>query len=205
MWYISRNCFIISLQILAIYSKFTVKYMDSVIINKVEKGLLRKRPEVTVGDNVKVSFLIKEGAKERVQVFEGIVIALKGSGLTRTMTVRKISYGIGVEKIVPLHSPIVQKIEVVKRTRVNRAKLYYMRDKVGKQAMKVGLGEEIYLTDEVEKVEEPKVENSELKEETKKEEKEVAKAEVKAEVKVEDKKDPDAQGKDNTKTEESSK
>ena len=116
----------------------------------VEKEQTKKRPEVKVGDSVRVHLRIKEGNKERIQIFEGIVIAEKGMGISRTMTVRKISYGVGVEKIIPLNSPIVSKIEVVKRTRVNRAKLYYIREKVGKQAMKVGDSEDVFMTDAAE-------------------------------------------------------
>jgi len=81
-----------------------------------------------------VFFKIIEGANERVQVFEGLVIAKNNGGIRRTFTVRKISYGVGVERIFPLHSPRIEKIEVVRKGRVRRAKLYYVRDKVGKKA-----------------------------------------------------------------------
>jgi len=87
-----------------------------------------------IGDTVKVHFLIVEGKNERTQVYEGLVIAKKNAGLRKTVTVRKLSYGIGVERIFPLHSPRVQKIEVVRRGRVRRAKLYYIRNRVGKAA-----------------------------------------------------------------------
>jgi large subunit ribosomal protein L19 len=86
------------------------------------------------GDTLKVHFKIVEGASERVQVFEGICIARKNAGVRATFTVRKISYGIGVERVFPLHSPRVQKIEVVRRGRVRRTKLYYLRNRVGKAA-----------------------------------------------------------------------
>ena len=87
-----------------------------------------------IGDTVKVHFKIVEGTNERVQVFEGLVIAKKNGGVRKTFTVRKISYGVGVERIFPLHSPRIQKIEVTRRGRVRRAKLYYIRDRVGKAA-----------------------------------------------------------------------
>jgi len=88
----------------------------------------------SVGDTVKVFFKIVEGTNERVQVFEGLVIAKNNGGIRRTFTVRKISYGVGVERIFPLHSPRVEKVEVVRYGRVRRAKLYYIRKKVGKKA-----------------------------------------------------------------------
>jgi len=83
---------------------------------------------------VKVYFTIKEGDKERIQVYEGLVIAFKNSGIRKTFMVRKNSYGVGVERIFPLHSPRIEKIEVVRRGRVRRAKLYYIRSKIGKAA-----------------------------------------------------------------------
>jgi large subunit ribosomal protein L19 len=87
-----------------------------------------------IGDTVKVHFKIVEGRTERVQIFEGLVIAIKNSGLKKTFTVRKVSYGIGVERVFPVHSPRIQNIEVVRKGRVRRAKLYYIRDRVGKAA-----------------------------------------------------------------------
>ena len=91
-------------------------------------------PKVEVGDYVRVNVLIREGDKERIQAFEGIVIAKNNSGIRKTFTVRKISYGVGVEKIFPVHSPRIEKIEVLRRGRVRRAKLYYLRSRVGKAA-----------------------------------------------------------------------
>lgn len=120
------------------------------IFKSIEETFLKKRPDVQVGDNVKLYLKIKEGNKERIQVFQGIVIAIKGSGVNKNITVRKISYGVGVEKIVPLHSPVLDKIEVVKRGSVRRSKLYFLRDRVGKRALKVGNVKDIFLTDEVE-------------------------------------------------------
>jgi len=87
-----------------------------------------------IGDTVKVHYKIIEGNTERVQVYEGLVIAFKNSGIRKTFTVRKISYGVGVERIFPVNSPKVEKVEVVRTGRVRRAKLYYIRDRVGKAA-----------------------------------------------------------------------
>ena len=87
-----------------------------------------------VGDTVKVHAKIKEGNRERIQVFEGTVLAKKHGGISETFTVRRMSYGVGVEKTFPVHSPNVEKIEVVRRGKVRRAKLYYLRDRVGKAA-----------------------------------------------------------------------
>ncbi|MFA5513948.1 MAG: 50S ribosomal protein L19 [Sphaerochaetaceae bacterium] len=88
----------------------------------------------SVGDTVKVYFTIKEGDKQRIQIYEGLVIAFKNSGIRKTFTVRKNSYGVGVERIFPLHSPLIEKVEVTRQGRVRRAKLYYIRSKVGKKA-----------------------------------------------------------------------
>ncbi|MBR6523003.1 MAG: 50S ribosomal protein L19 [Clostridia bacterium] len=91
-------------------------------------------PQFNIGDTVKVSCKIKEGNRERIQMFEGIVIRKKNGGISETFTVRRISYGVGVEKTFPLHSPNVEKVEVVRRGKVRRARLYYLRDRVGKAA-----------------------------------------------------------------------
>jgi large subunit ribosomal protein L19 len=105
------------------------------LVKAVEQGQLKGGyPEVSIGDFVKVHLKIKEGNRERIQVFEGTVIARKGGGLTETITVRRISYGVGVERILPVHSPKIEKIEIVRKGRVRRAKLYYLRDRVGKAA-----------------------------------------------------------------------
>jgi large subunit ribosomal protein L19 len=87
-----------------------------------------------IGDYVKVHLKVKEGNRERIQVFEGTVIAKKGDGLRETVTVRRISYGVGVERVLPLHSPKISKIEIVRRGKIRRAKLYYLRDRIGKAA-----------------------------------------------------------------------
>ena len=90
--------------------------------------------ECNIGDTVKVSVNIREGSRERIQMFEGTVIAIKGSGISKTFTVRRVSYGVGVERVFPMHSPNVVKVEVVRSGKVRRAKLYYLRDRVGKAA-----------------------------------------------------------------------
>ncbi len=91
-------------------------------------------PEFRPGDTVRVHVKVVEGTRERIQVFEGVVIRRRGSGLQETFTVRRMSYGVGVERIFPVHSPRVDKIEVTRRGKVRRAKLYYLRDRVGKAA-----------------------------------------------------------------------
>lgn len=91
-------------------------------------------PAFSIGDTVRVHNKIKEGNRERVQMFEGTVIARHGGGISETFTVRRISYGVGVEKTFPIHSPNVEKVDVIRRGSVRRAKLYYLRDKVGKDA-----------------------------------------------------------------------
>jgi large subunit ribosomal protein L19 len=91
-------------------------------------------PELKIGDTVKVHAKIKEGNRERIQIFEGTIIAMKHSGINKTVTVRRISYGVGVEKTFPVHSPNVAKFEVIRHGKVRRAKLYYLRDRVGKAA-----------------------------------------------------------------------
>jgi large subunit ribosomal protein L19 len=104
-------------------------------VNAVEKNELRSDlPAFQVGDTVRIHVKIKEGDKERIQIFEGIVIARKNGDLRSTFTVRKTSFGQGVERIFPLHSPVIEKIEVVRRGRVRRAKLYYLRNLRGKAA-----------------------------------------------------------------------
>ena len=91
-------------------------------------------PEFSVGDTVKVSVNIREGERERIQMFEGTVIAIKGSGISKTFTVRRLSYGVGIERVFPLHSPNVESVQVIRSGKVRRAKLYYLRDRVGKAA-----------------------------------------------------------------------
>lgn len=105
------------------------------IIKSIEAEQLKAEvPSFSVGDTVRVSAKIKEGNRERTQVFEGIVLKIQGTGVRKTFTVRKISNGIGVEKTWPLHSPFVEKVEVVRFGKVRRAKLYYLRGRKGKSA-----------------------------------------------------------------------
>jgi large subunit ribosomal protein L19 len=105
------------------------------LVNAVEDKQLRKDVEpFNVGDSVKVHVIIREGDKERVQIFKGDVIGKRGGGIKATFTVRKISFGIGVERIFPLHSRMLRKIEVVRKSKVRRAKLYYLRNLKGKAA-----------------------------------------------------------------------
>ena len=99
-----------------------------------EKYKKAEPPVVAIGDTVKVHLKVKEGNRERIQVFEGTVIAKKHGGIEETFTVRRISYGIGVEKVFPVHAPSIEKVEVVRHGKVRRAKLYYLRNRVGKAA-----------------------------------------------------------------------
>lgn len=105
------------------------------ILDQVDAKSLREDiPDFQAGDTVKVHVRVVEGNKERVQVFEGVVIARRGSGINESFTVRKLSFSVGVERTFPLHSPIMAKLELVNRGDVRRAKLYYLRDRVGKAA-----------------------------------------------------------------------
>ena len=105
------------------------------LIKELNKERLEAEiPAVKVGDTVRVHVKVKEGSRERIQVFEGTVIAKKHGGINETITVRRISYGVGVEKVFPVHSPSIDKIEVVRSGAVRRAKLYYLRGRVGKGA-----------------------------------------------------------------------
>jgi large subunit ribosomal protein L19 len=103
-------------------------------IEAVERPQLAERPRMKSGDTVRVHVKVREGDKERVQVFEGIIIGLHRGGLRASFTVRKVSFGQGVERIFPLHSPVIQKVEVIRSARVRRAKLYFLRDLKGKAA-----------------------------------------------------------------------
>lgn len=112
------------------------------IIKKIEQEQMK--PEVTdfrVGDTIKVHNRVVEGGKERIQIYQGLVIAKQGSGLNTAFTVRKISYGVGVERVYCIHSPRIAKIEVVSRGKVRRAKLHYLRNRVGKKALQVKAAE----------------------------------------------------------------
>ena len=107
--------------------------MDALKIIAAE-SVKEQAPQFSVGDTVRVSVNIREGERERIQQFEGTVIARKGSGVGETFTVRRVSYGVGVERDFPLHSPNVKDVAIVRKGRVRRAKLYYLRDRVGKAA-----------------------------------------------------------------------
>ncbi len=97
-----------------------------------QDSLKAEKPSFSIGDTVKVDVKIREGERERIQVFEGTVIAINGSGVTETFTVRRVSYGVGVERVFPVNSPNVADVKVVRYGKVRRAKLYYLRDRVGK-------------------------------------------------------------------------
>jgi len=107
--------------------------MDALKI--IEEGMLKEdKPVIEIGDVVRVHVKIREGERERIQIFEGTVIARRGSGVSETFTVRRVSYGVGVERVFPVNSPNVAKVECVRHGKVRRAKLYYLRDRVGKAA-----------------------------------------------------------------------
>lgn len=107
--------------------------MDALKI--ITEGMVKEdKPEIQIGDVVKVHVKIVEGSRERIQVFEGTVIAMKGSGVSETFTIRRVSYGVGIERVFPVNSPNVAKVELVRHGRVRRSKLYYLRDRVGKAA-----------------------------------------------------------------------
>ena len=157
------------------------------IIKSIEHEQLKNKiPVLDVGNTVRVHVKVKEGNRERIQVFEGIIIKKQGGGLNETFTVRKISYGVGVEKTFLVHSPMIEKVEVVRVGKARRAKLYYLRDRVGKASKtKEKLGarienKEIVLKEEL--TEEPVVENETVTEEVKAEATPVAETVEKAEV-----------------------
>ena len=105
------------------------------IIDTIEReGMKQNLPAIAIGDTVKVNVKVVEGTRERIQTYEGIVIARKNGGIRETFTVRRICYGVGVERTFPLNSPKIDRIEIVRRGRVRRAKLYYLRDRKGKAA-----------------------------------------------------------------------
>ncbi len=136
--------------------------MDTDFRKKIEKKYVKRETDIRPGDTVKVHIRIIEGGKERVQIFEGIVISLRGSGLSRTVTVRKMSHGVGVEKILPINSPMISKIDISKRGNVRRAKLNYMRERVGKSALDIQMDEAF---EEILEAEEGETAEKEVKEE----------------------------------------
>ena len=151
------------------------------IIKSIEHEQLKNKiPELKVGNTVKVHVRIKEGNKERIQVFEGIIIKVQGGGVNKTFTVRKISYGVGVEKTFLVHSPLVEKVELVRVGKARRARLFYLRDRVGKAAKtkeQVGARiEDREITIKEDLVEEPVVEETPAENTTKAEEANVEKA-----------------------------
>ena len=139
--------------------------MSNLVRDLIEKQSMQEKeiPEIHSGDTVKVHFTITEGGRKRTQIFEGVIIAIKNSGMSRSFTVRKISFGIGVERIFPLYSPKISEIEVVKQGKVRRGKLYYLRDIIGQKGTRI--------KDKVSKVKGTKKKALETKKEIKKEEK----------------------------------
>jgi large subunit ribosomal protein L19 len=120
----------------------------STVIDKLEQEQIQERPRFGAGDSVRVHFEVVEGSRRRTQVFEGVVIKRQGSGVRETFTVRKTSFGVGVERTFPLHSPKIEKLEVSSRGAVRRAKLYYLREKLGKSARvteKRGIAEDLLV------------------------------------------------------------
>lgn len=140
------------------------------IIESIEQRQLRRVPRFAPGDRVRVHFQVTEGTRSRTQVFEGIVIARQGSGARETFAVRKQSFGVGVERIFPVHSPKIEQLEVVARGDVRRAKLYYLRGRVGKRARvaerRWGIEDDLVIGDEPPPVEEPVAEEAAAAEET---------------------------------------
>jgi large subunit ribosomal protein L19 len=106
-------------------------------IRKIEEAYVVNKLNFSVGDTIAVKTIIREGDKKRTQIFKGIVIAIKRSGIRKTFTIRKISSGIGVEKIIPLNSPNIESIKIIRRGAVRKSKLYYMRKRIGKRALKI--------------------------------------------------------------------
>ncbi|OLE35180.1 MAG: 50S ribosomal protein L19 [Actinobacteria bacterium 13_1_20CM_3_68_9] len=137
----------------------------STIIESIEQRQLRRVPRFAPGDRVRVHFQVVEGTRRRTQMFEGVVIARRGAGARETFTVRKQSFGVGVERTFPVHSPKVERLEVVARGEVRRAKLYYLRGRVGKRARvaerRWGIEDDLVITEEEEAVDSEGVAQSE--------------------------------------------
>lgn len=124
-----------------------LRIMNTDLLTKVEQKFTKRVPDISVGDQVAVYTIVREKNRQRIQIFKGLIIAIKGSGLRKMFTVRKISAGIGVEKIFPLHSPNIDKLVITKKGNVSRSKLYYLRDRVGKKALKVRTSDSEVLDD----------------------------------------------------------
>jgi len=115
--------------------------MKQELVKQLEAKFIKKLPKFDIGDTIAVSTIIREGDKTRVQIFRGIIIAIKGAGISKTFTIRKISTaGVGVEKIIPFNSPNISKVVVIKKGTVRKSKLYYMRKRIGKRALKITEG-----------------------------------------------------------------
>ena len=119
-----------SMNIHSNFGGFLMNALELISNTSIKKQI----PDFNVGDTVKVDVNIKEGNRERIQIFEGTVIAKKGSGISSTFTVRRVSYGVGIERVFPLHSPNVKDVKVIRKGKVRRSKLYYLRNRVGKAA-----------------------------------------------------------------------
>ena len=160
--------------------------MDAKYLNKVEEKYITNKKVFRAGDKVRVHVNITEAGKERTQIFEGVVIAIQGKGISKSIVVRKISHGVGVERIFPLSSPNIKKIEIIEKGRARRAKLYYMRERIGKRSLDVIIDESFEGEEEdVEEVVEVDVKETEEKDGDK-----VVVEELEEEIKVEEKVEP---------------
>jgi len=133
--------------------------MKTESIKQIESAFILKPLSFFVGDTIAVKSIIREGDKKRTQVFKGIVLAIKRSGIRKTFTIRKISDGIGVEKIIPLNSPNIESIKVIKNGSVKKSKIYYMRKRIGKRALKI---DELIINDEIKEKKEKEISESEV-------------------------------------------
>lgn len=140
-------------------------------IEEIQKDQLKKIPKIRIGDTLKVTLKIVEGERERLQSFTGTLIARKGKGLTETITLRRISYGEGVERVLPIHSPRIDRIEIMQQGKVRQAKLYYLRGRVGRHARIRDIRREIEVEEETLKTQEATSKEPEKKEPEKPEEK----------------------------------
>ncbi|MEP7103739.1 MAG: 50S ribosomal protein L19 [Candidatus Dojkabacteria bacterium] len=128
--------------------------MSQQLLNKIESKFTSKKvPDIQPGQTVEIETIIRDGEKQRIQKFKGLVIMVKGSGTGKTFTVRKVSYGVGVEKTFPLYSTNLGKIKIIKQEPVRRAKLYFMRQRVGKGATRIKKGKVVFVPEEGEAVE----------------------------------------------------